>query len=88
MDKKLESRIARLEKLLSRKNEGKADVDWDAARDAINDAIDALERYDSIVDGQHGSRYVTELEADARVAVKRLLDHVKHYRTGSDAFHV
>ena len=87
MDKKLEARIAKLEKLLSRKNEGKADVDWDAARDALNDAVDALERYDSIVLGQHGSRYVTELETDARMSVKRLLDHVKHYRTGSDAFH-
>ena len=59
MDKKLEARITKLEKLLSSKNEGKADVDCDAARDALNDAIDALERYDSIVLGQHGSRYVT-----------------------------
>ena len=73
--------------MLSCKNEGKADVDLDAARDALNYAIDALERYDSIVLGQHGSRYITELETDACMAVKRLLDHVKHYRTGSDAFH-
>lgn len=39
MDKKLENRIARLEKLI--KNECRADIDWDAAKAALNDAVNA-----------------------------------------------
>lgn len=88
MDKKLEARIARLEKMLS--NESRDQVDWDAAKAALKTASRALDQYDQIVadGGGHGIRYVLSLESDVRTALNALMRHVGHYRTGSDGFFV
>ena len=93
MDKKLEARVARLEKMLSKlssRNEDMARIDWDAAREAVQNAISSIKKYSEIVDdgGGHNKRYLLGLESDARLALNAILNQTKYYRNGSDGFHI
>lgn len=49
MDKKIEARIARLEKMLSRKNES-LDFDYDVAQSQLNNLMENINQFENTVE--------------------------------------